>query len=140
MFCIVTNRQPARHELFAKRIAVHLPVFPRDVLLDTGDHESVRTRNSEPFIYPFPIPLGEHFCDQDRGDQPHNCKECCVEQIGSRFLGSITYCIGTNNTWHNPYTNGAIPHSFATIRGLNILSAAGYFGTQKNTMCSVGPL
>ena len=94
MLCIVTNRQPTRHACFAKRIAVHLPVFPRDVLLDTGDHGSVRKRISEPFTYPFPIPAGDLFSDENHGDQPHKCTECCVEQLGPHSLGCITYCIG----------------------------------------------
>jgi hypothetical protein len=53
-----------------------------------------------------------------------------------------TYSIlhGTNNTWHHPYTSGVIMHLFATIREVNILSAAEHLGTHKNTMCSVGSL
>ena len=98
LFCNVRDRQPARHECFAKRIAERLSVFPREMLLDTGDHECVRTRISEPFVYPFPITPGEIFSYQDHGDEPHNCKECCVEQLVPHSLGRITYCIGTNNT------------------------------------------
>jgi len=30
-------------------------------------------------------------------------------------------------------------YSFATIRGVNILSAAEHFGTHKETMCCFGP-
>jgi hypothetical protein len=61
LFCNVRDRQPARHECFAKRIAERLSLFPREMLLDTTDHECVRTRISEPFVYPFPIPPGEIF-------------------------------------------------------------------------------
>jgi len=114
MFCIVTNRQPARHMCFAKRIAVHLSVFPRDVLLDAGDHGSVRTRITKQFIYPFPNTPSDPLSDEDHGDQPYKCKECWVEQLGSRSLWRITYCIGINNTWLHPYTSGALTHSFAT--------------------------
>ena len=98
MFCNVRDRQPARHKCFAKRIAELLTVCPKEMLLDTGDHRCVRTRISKPFVYPFPISPGEIFSYQDHGDEPHNCKECCVEQLVPQFLGSITYCIGTNNT------------------------------------------
>jgi len=76
MFCIVTNRQPSRHKCFAKKIAVRLSIFPRDVLLDAGDHGSVRTRITETFIYPFPIPAEDPFSDEDHGDQPHKYKKC----------------------------------------------------------------
>jgi len=61
MFCNVRDLQPARHECFVKRIAELLSVFPREMLLDPGDHRSVRTRISESFVYPFPIPPGELF-------------------------------------------------------------------------------
>jgi hypothetical protein len=53
MLCVLLNCQSTRHKCFVKMTAVHLPVFPRDVLIDTGDHGIVRTRISEPFIYPF---------------------------------------------------------------------------------------
>jgi len=131
MFCIVTNRQPANHTCFAKRIAVHLPVFPRDVLLEPRDHGIVRTRITKQFSHPFPIPPEDSFCDEDHGDQPHNCIECCVEQLGPLSLGRTTCCIGTNYTWLRPYTSEAIMHSFATIGGVNMLSAAEHFRTHK---------
>jgi len=35
---------------------------------------------------------------EDHGDEPHNFKECCVEQLVPQCLGRITYYIGTNNT------------------------------------------
>ena len=68
MFCIVSN-QPARHKCFEKRTAEHLLLFPRDMLLDTGDHGSVRTRITEPIIYPFPIPSFDPFSDGHHGDK-----------------------------------------------------------------------
>ena len=105
MFCIVLYRQPAGHKYFAKRTAEYLPIFPRGVLQDTGDHGSVRTRITEPFTLTFPIPPGDPFSGEGQRDQPHNCKECCVEELGSRSFGRITYCIGTNNKWHHPYTS-----------------------------------
>ena len=80
------------------------------------------------------------FSFQDHGDEPHKCKECCVEQLVPHSLGRITYCIGTNNTWYRPYTSGAVRHSFATITGADIQSATEHFGTHKNTMCCVGLL
>jgi hypothetical protein len=89
---------------------------------------------------PIPIPPGDSFSDEDHGAQTDNCTECCVEQLGPHSLGHMRCCIGTNNTWHQPYTSGAITHSFATIRGLNTLSAAEKFLTQRNTMPSVGSL